>query len=286
MDPSSSPTRNPRRRALVAVLGVFALLGSAMPALAVDPVDRRPDALRRAPQPAPPIGHDVSWPQCNDPEMPAQFDFAIVGINRGRVHSENPCLRDQLEWAGEAVDLYMNTANPGPDRSGFWPSGQSRPRPCDTRRSPGDDTPNCAYLYGWNAAADAYARALGAFVDVGWVDEDVDRLPEAVGWWLDVETANSWRGNRGLNVASLHGSVDYLESMGVAEVGFYSTPLLWWRVTSGTDDFEDYPAWHAGGHSRDEAERRCAQHVAFTGGELRMVQWIEGGIDTNLACTD
>ena len=71
--------------------------------------------------------------------------------------------------------------------------------------------------------------------------------------------------------------------MDVAEVGFYSTPLLWWRVTGGTDDFADYPAWHAGARNRADAEDRCDRD-AFTGGELRMVQWVEDGLDRNVRC--
>ena len=321
MHPRPLPFRPLRRRALAVAYGILAALAVSMPALAVEPIDARdPETLPRSvrepspsppvprplappvlltpspsptptlaptPPPAPPvdpIGLDVSWPQCNDEEMPAEFGYAIVGVNRGRVHSENPCLRDQLAWAGPDVDIYMNTANPGPNHSEFWPVGQSEPRICAARDLPDDDTEDCAYLYGWNAAADAYARVLAAFVDLEWADADDERLPDDITWWLDVETANSWRLDRSLNVASLHGSVDFLESMDVSEVGFYSTPLLWWRVTGGTDDFADYPAWHAGGRTQEEAERRCARHEAFTDGELRMVQWIEDGIDTNLLC--
>ena len=221
----------------------------------------------------------MSWPQCND-ELPESFGFAVVGVNRGRTYSENDCLTAQLEWAGRDADLYLNTGNPGPDHSRFWPVGQDDPVACDRID---DDTHECAYLYGWNAAADGYARVLAAHVALGWADENADRVPGDATWWLDVETANSWRGDRSLNVATLHGAVDFLESMDVGEVGFYSTPLLWWRVTRGTEDFADYPAWHAGARSLDGAEARC-ERDAFTGGELLMVQWIENGLDHNLRC--
>jgi len=243
-------------------------------------------APRPAPRPAPPrtpvvepVGLDVSWPQCND-ELPASVAYAIVGVNRGRTYSENDCLAAQLEWAGEDADVYLNTGNPGPHHSRFWPSGTSGPVTCSRRD---DDSHECAYLYGWNAAADGYARVLAAHVALGWADADADRVRTEGTWWLDVETANSWRGDRSLNVATLHGAVDFLESMDVEEVGFYSTPLLWWRVTHGTDDFTDYPAWHAGGRTRSGAEDRCDDD-AFTGGELRMVQWVEDGLDRNLRC--
>ncbi|HEX7197378.1 MAG TPA: hypothetical protein VF364_11170 [Candidatus Limnocylindria bacterium] len=236
-----------------------------------------------APTPAPP-GYDVSYPQCGK-ELPRSFSFAIVGVNGGRVHSENRCLGpgddpSQLEWAGRSVELYANTGNPGPQLSRYWPRGQAEPRPCDPRGSA--DTVDCAYDYGWNAAAHAYRVALDAFVGLDWADEDADRIPGDPAWWLDVEDANSWRTDRSLNVAALEGAVAFFESMD-AEVGFYSTPRLWDRITGGTDAFAAYPAWHAGASNRQDAMDRCDDE-SFTGGELSMVQWVENGIDANIRC--
>lgn len=242
-----------------------------------------------APTPAPePIGHDISYPQCGEP-YPDPLAFAIVGVNRGRVFSTNPCFApgeepSQLEWAGRDAELYFNTGNPGPRASRFWPSGQTEPRPCDTRRAPGEDTIDCAYVYGWNSAAAAYTSALAAFVELDWADADAERLPGDVTIWLDVEPANSWRNDRALNRAALEGAVAYLESAGVERIGFYSTPRLWNRITGGSDLFDEYPAWHAGARDRADAERRCREERAFTGGELAMVQWVEDGFDLNIRC--
>lgn len=300
-----------RRRVLVLTLGVFALLGvAAAPVAAVEPVDARDPApvLRRgpppepteAPTPTPTViparlatldsdapGYDISWPQCGDP-LPEAISFAIVGVNGGRVYRPNPCLGigeddSQLEWAGPQTDLYLNTGNPGPDRSNYWPHGHAAQRECDTAAHPGADTADCAYLYGWNAAADSYRIALEAFIALEWAEPDADRVPGERTWWLDVEVANTWRLDWSLNVATLQGAVDYLESMDVTEVGFYSTPLLWWRVTGGTDAFADNPAWHAGALDQAEAEGQCDDD-AFTGGELRIVQWVENGLDHNHRC--
>ena len=287
--------------------GVLALLGvAAAPVAAVEPLDGRdpkptapatpPPAPSVAPTPAPsvtptpapdPLGFDVSWPQCGD-TLPATLAFTVVGVNGGRVHSPNPCLvveggAGQLEWAGQDVQLYANTGNPGPELSSFWPNGQTTPRECDTATTPGADTADCAYDYGWNAAADSYRRALDAFIELGWAAPDATQLPGERTWWLDVETANSWRIDWSLNVAALQGAVDYLESMSVTEVGFYSTPLLWWEVTGGTDAFAEHPSWHAGALDRADAEDRCDED-AFTGGELRMVQWVENDLDLNYRC--
>jgi hypothetical protein len=236
-----------------------------------------------SPTPAPP-GYDISYPQCGD-EYPEEFSFAIVGVNGGRVHSENPCFGpgddpSQLKWAGRDVELYANTGNPGPALSRYWPRGQAEPRPCDPRGSA--DTPECAYDYGWNAAAHAYAVALKAYVDLNWANGDATRIPGDPAWWLDVEDANSWRGDRSLNVAALQGAVAYLESRG-ADVGFYSTPRMWDRITGGTDYFAEYPAWHAGASNLADAKERC-DDASFTGGELRLVQWVEDGFDANVRC--
>ena len=242
------------------------------------------------PEPAPDHGFDVSWPQCGD-ALPEAFAFAIVGVNGGRVYTENPCLgpdgeqKGQLVWAGREVELYANTGNPGPRDSGHWPDGQEEPRPCgDAGADSNPDSADCAYVYGWNAAADSYRSAVEGFVAAGWADPGAPRLPWPTTWWLDVETANSWRMDWRLNVAALQGARDYLESVDVASVGFYSTPLMWWRITGGTDAFAEHPAWHAGADSLEDARRRCETDEAFTGGELVMVQWLEDGLDHDLRC--
>lgn len=253
-----------------------------------------PPTRSAAPTPTPdrdPVGYDISYPQCGD-EYPDAFDFAIVGVNGGRVYDINPCFgtdgRDasQLEWAGRDAELYFNTGNPGPQVSRYWPDGDDEPRECETGVNPGRDTYECAFNYGWNAAEHAYEAALAAYVDLGWVDADDERLPGEVTIWLDVEEANSWRGDHALNVAALEGAVAYLESTDTQRVGFYSTPRLWGRITGGTDAFADHPAWHAGARDRADAERRCGEEQGFTGGELAMVQWIEDGLDHNVRCAD
>ena len=110
-------------------------------------------------------GYDISYPQCGGP-FPASPAFGIVGVNGGRVFSPNPCLGTgavmaELAWAGgTSVQLYANTGNPGPALSTHWPTGQTSPRACNTATSPGADTADCAYDYGWNGAADSYQAAV------------------------------------------------------------------------------------------------------------------------------
>ena len=238
-----------------------------------------------------PVGVDVSYPQCGQ-DLPAAAGFAIVGVNGGRVYDVNPCFApggdhpSQLEWAGRNAELYFNTGNPGPRLSRHWPWGTDHPRECETPSIFEVDSLDCAFNYGWNAAQHAYAVALAAYAELGWVDEAAEQLPDQVTIWLDVEEANSWRRDRGRNVAALEGAVAYLESMDVRRVGFYSTPRLWDRITGGTDAFAEYPAWHAGASDRADAERRCVEDDAFTGGRLAMVQWVEDDLDHNVRCDE
>lgn len=255
----------------------------------------RPSATPRpssTPEPTPlptpeptPVGYDISYPQCGGP-FPQDVSFAIVGVNGGRVYSANPCLGtgsgpSQLEWAGPEAQLYANTGNPGPRVSRFWPGDADGPQRCEAAEP---DSLACDYVYGWNAAEYAHDVALDAYVDLGWAGADDERLPGAVTWWLDVEAANSWRADPTRNVAALQGMVDALTALGAAEVGFYSTPRLWDRITGGTDAFAAHPAWLAGASDVEDAADRCATEAAFTGGELRLVQWVADGFDANLRC--
>jgi hypothetical protein len=235
--------------------------------------------------PSLPIGYDISYPQCGA-ALPSYVAFGIVGVNGGRVYAPNPCLapeaveQSQLAWAGRDAALYANTANPGPEHSDYWPTGQTLPRICSTDDP---DSVDCAYDYGWNAAADSYASALAAYVALGWADAGVTRIPAANRWWLDVEVANSWRSDVERNVAALQGAVDYLESMEVASVGFYSAPRMWQKITGGTDAFVDHPSWTAGASTLAQAETVC-ERPGFTGGRVEMAQYFANGFDANHRC--
>jgi len=150
-------------------------------------------------------GYDVSYPQCGT-TLPSRPLFAIVGVNNGRPWNDNPCLAGEYTWArtstsARPVGFYMNTANPG-TLSSHW-GNPATPKSCNPLMS---DDPNCAYDYGWNAAAEAMA----------WASSQTGTASGP--WWLDVETANSWSANTAVNNADLQGSVDYLKQNG-ASVG-------------------------------------------------------------------
>jgi hypothetical protein len=239
------------------------------------------------PPPQTGIGYDISYPQCGG-AYPTNPAFGIVGVNGGIVFKANPCLGagskpSQLAWAGPNAQLYANTGNPGPQLSSHWPTGQTTPRECATRANPDPDTADCAYDYGWNAAANSYATAVAAYVSLGWAPAGSTRTPVANHWWLDVETANSWRDDPALNVAALHGAVDYLVSVGAASVGVYSSPRMWSQVAGGSPEFAALPSWVASASTLKGAKTGCGG-PGLTGGPIQLTQYLSNGYDADYPC--
>jgi hypothetical protein len=221
-------------------------------------------------------GYDISWPQCGS-AYPANPAFGIVGVNRGIVFSPNPCLASEIQWAGgSAAQLYANTGNPGPALSSHWPTGQTSPRFCDPANT---DSADCAFDYGYNAAANSYATAVSAFQSLG-----LSTTPAASTWWLDVETSNSWRTNVALNVAALQGEAYYFTSVAhVARLGIYSTSYQWGVITGGSTAFGAYPSWIAGVGNLKNAQSHCAG-TDFTGGGIALAQYAYNGFDADILC--
>lgn len=258
----------------------------ALPSWAPAPVDLSPvRAVTGQPAADDPIGYDISFPQCGG-RFPSGAAFAIVGVNGGRAFTVSPCLGagagpSQLEWAGIDAQLYLNTGNPGHELSKApWPTGQMVPRFCD----PDDpDSADCAYDYGWNAAAHAYETAVDAYVSVGWAEPGSEWTPVANWWWLDVETGNSWSDEADLNVASIQGTIDYLETREVAGIGIYSVGPMWEEITGGTDAFASYANWVAGATTINGARRTCIG-AGFSGGPVLLTQYTHDGFDANHRC--
>jgi hypothetical protein len=272
-------------RLLIAPILSVALLSTFAGAVTAH-VERTDAQDARQKPPPPTVGYDISYPQCGG-SYPANPAFGIVGVNRGIVFSGNPCLgsggSSQLTWAGLHAQLYANTGNPGPQLSSHWPSGQTSPRSCTTASNPDPDTADCAYDYGWNAAADSYARAVAAYISLGWADPGATQTPVANHWWLDVETANSWRDNTSLNVAALQGAVDYLTSVGAGSVGIYSSPRMWSRVVGGSAAFATLPSWVAGASTFKGARNGC-NGPGLTGGPIQLTQYLSNGFDADYVC--
>ncbi|MEP6680827.1 MAG: hypothetical protein ABJB65_05050 [Chloroflexota bacterium] len=270
-------------------LPVLALALLAFPSLAAAAgpisvqIDERPTTVRSSSPSSSSSSsgtvYDISYPQC-DVRYPRDPAFGIVGVNGGIVFSPNRCLASQIVWAGAGAQLYANTANPGPQLSTHWPTGQTTPRTC----SAGDpDTRDCAYDYGWNAAADSYRTAVDAYVALGQALAGATRTPAAKTWWLDVETGNSWRNDSARNVAVLQGAVAYLRSVEVAGVGFYSTGYQWGQITGGSQAFAVHASWVAGAQTLRTAKRFCSGS-GFTGGPIVLTQYIASGFDADYRC--
>jgi hypothetical protein len=221
-------------------------------------------------------GYDISWPQCGG-AYPVNAGFGIVGVNRGIVFSLNPCLASEVGWAGNAkAQLYANTGNPGPSLSSHWPTGQTTPRWCDPTNA---DSADCAFDYGYNAAADSFQDAVNAFASLG-----VATSPAASHWWLDVETSNSWRTDTALNVAALQGEASYLTSVArVAKLGIYSTQYQWNQIAGGSKAFVANRSWVAGVGGEKNARSKCGG-AGFTGGGVELAQYAFAGFDADLAC--
>lgn len=240
-----------------------------------------------------PAGNDVSSPQCSS-ALPRHSTFGIVGVNDGIAWSQNPCLGSEYAWARALAGspaFYMNTANPAPHSSHYWPQSQtSDPALCKDATTV--DDPGCAYDYGWHTAADALATASR-------VTSSADALGHT--WWLDVEIANTWNGTSSANAADLQGSIDYLRSRGVPTVGIYSTSYQWGQITGGysvatqasyaqawAPEFTSpsgigrSPDWVAGAPGSRQAPAYCKQ--SFTGVAVRLVQYPSGGFDADYSC--
>jgi hypothetical protein len=225
------------------------------------------------------LGYDISYPQCPTGAEGPNPSFGIVGINDGIVFTGNPCLPRQYVWALTSsapaqshIDFYMNTGNPGPATSRHWPApGTSSPRSCD-----GSWSNDCAYDYGWAAAQDAYARAVAV------AGASTPRIP----WWLDVETANSWSTDTASNAATLEGTLDGLRSLGVSQLGIYSSSADWGTIVgepSGSGGaFAGLPNWRPGAQSLQDAPSWCTRTV--TGGRVKLVQFQSSGLDADFVC--
>ena len=218
-----------------------------------------------APRASTGTGYDVSYPQCGV-DLPSRPAFAILGVSDGRAYGDNPCLAAEYGWAvtsRRAVGFYMNTGNPGAASTRVDWYGQTGPQPCSM-----DNEAGCAYDYGAGAAQRAFDYA-----------QSQTGVAAAGGWWLDVETSNSWSTDTSLNLAALQGSIEVLQAQGVT-VGIYSTGYQWGQITGGAAP--GLPSWVAGAQNAHTAPTLCGS--SFTGGPVRYVQYSSQGLDADYAC--
>lgn len=248
-------------------------------------------AQAAAPQVGPPLlpgtqGADVSFPQC-DGFLPLGQAFAVIGVNDGLATTTNPCLTEQLLWAATSTGvtaqpgtaLYVNTANPGL-QAGWWPS-ENRTRAGDAVANPYGTCAHtvgapCSYVYGYSVAADdTHLRGIDPAQAADYR------------WWLDVETGNSWNLDTRSNAAVLEGMVDAFAAVG-ARAGIYSSRQQWnWIIgTPPTGSpLNGLPSWIAAGTvSGRAAQEACSVSPLTPGGQVSMVQFIDGDFDADVSC--
>lgn len=214
-------------------------------------------------------GNDISYPQCGVASPAGAFN--IVGVNGGYpfVHY-NPCLGDQYRSSPHAA-LYINT---GYDPLYTQVDGQHTTPECLTRSAaiPGSAEQKAAWAVGCSEASRsiAYAASQG--------------VANPRGWWLDVETENSWSStDLSLNQHTVQGIVDTLHRTSTAAVGIYSTGYQWHKIVGDLPVTGVRANWVAtGSPSAEEAHGRCG--TGFSGAPVWLVQYNEGGFDTNYVC--
>jgi hypothetical protein len=243
---------------------VIAALSAAVALVSAGPATAAPRSAALT------VGYDVSYPQCGG-RLPRDPAFGIVGVSDGLAYGQNPCLAEQYAWALRAPvapAFYMNTGNPGTGTTRTDWYRQDGPEACSEANEPG-----CAYNYGWFAAEAAFEFAASQSNLAAATNAD---------WWLDVETANSWSSDAALNVVDIQGSIDFLTSK-VTTVGIYSTGYQWGQITGGAQLGATTPNWVAGALNANEAPALCSPS-GFSGGAVRYVQYVTGGLDANYAC--
>lgn len=236
-------------------------------------------------------GADVSWPQCDGP-LPSGQAFGVVGVNGGLGNTTNPCLDQELAWAAAspgasgqpAASLYVMAQDPGLLAS-WWPvSNQLKdgtavtPPPqygtCGSSEGGvlGEESAACAYVYGYDMAAEDLARGVAD--------------PAAHRWWIDVETTNTWALAPAINSADIEGMVAAFQAAG-APVGIYSTPYQWLLIagaTPSTSPLADLPTWVADTGDVTAAQANCYTRGLTPGSTVTLAQYQAGGFDRDLAC--
>lgn len=205
--------------------------------------------------------------------------FGIVGVDSGNpfisaTHPGNPCLADEYAHTPNPA-LYVNT---GYDPSYEQPDHTTADCTAKSQSTPGDAAHQRAWAVGCSEAQKdlAYVASLG-IVNRG-------------GWWLDVETGNSWCGQHGvvcdlsLNQGSIQGLIDTLMNNGASPVGIYSNHYLWSVIVGGNPVHGQTADWYATGQTTAKAAAPyCSSAYSFTGDPVKLAQFVDS-VDRDYAC--
>ena len=205
--------------------------------------------------------------------------FGIVGVDSGHpfissINPGNPCLADEYAHTPNPA-LYVNT---GYDPSYEQPDHTTADCTTRSQSTPFDAAHQRAWAVGCSEALKdlAYVASL-AIVNRG-------------GWWLDVETANSWCGQHGvscdlsLNQYSIQGLIDTLLSNGAAPVGIYSNNYLWSVIMGGHTVHGQTADWYATGQTTAKAASAyCTRAYSFTCDPVELAQFVTS-VDRDYVC--
>ncbi len=206
-------------------------------------------------------GFDISTFQCSS--LPSgDHQIGIVQVDGSSSGNTNPCLQEELSWAGGGLNLYTYLT--------YATSDTNEPG-CN-----GDTSCNAGYQAGTFAYTDAAAAGAGS---------------TATPWWLDVETADAnWSGNLAENAQFVQGALNALhESEGIADVGIYASPGVWNGIVG--DYQPDVPYWMADYLSPSSGPNSCADigrwqsmGEQLPSGPLEIVQYDSEQYDEDYAC--
>jgi len=224
-------------------------------------------------------GFDIGYLQCGT--VYPSGAFGIVGVDSGwpfisSLHPGNPCLASEYAYAPSA-GLYVNT--------GFDPSytdSNHTTADCATSSANVAGTPN--QQAAWAAGCSEAEKDLAYVGSVG--------ITNPSGWWLDVETANSWCGQNGtnctdlsLNQYTIQGLVDTLAANSTATIGIYSNSFQWSSIVGTLPVSGAAADWYASGlRNGKHARAYCGTGDSFSGAPVSIVQYVTSSTDRDYAC--
>jgi hypothetical protein len=244
----------PTRRLLAIATVLSAVVATALLPVAAEASGQYPTGR---------TGIDISYPSCSR-AIPANEPFGIVGVNGGRVYTDNPCAAAEAH-AFKNVSIYVNT---GLYTGGTYFAQAMKYGGCATR-----DLSCGAYWYGYLAGLEAVRYAKS------------QKLDGAATWWLDVEAMNDWNASTALNDRSIIGehqaiadSTPATATKPRAVIGVYARAGEWATITGGGLAPHHWPVWYATGLTKQtitQLARYCTK--SFTASTVQIVQWIGPG---------
>jgi hypothetical protein len=258
-------------------------------------------------------GSDASWPGCTPPHgatrtMPLAVRpaFVVVGVNDGLPGTASACIARESTWADTTTGgssaarlaYYVMAADPWTKPELKWVTHPGWPTSnrvdgvtvavpaafastaTGTTCRGGHREQACAYVYGW-----AMARFAAAIPGL--------RSPTHHRFWIDVEAERTWSDDQRFNQAVVEGMATAFTAPssrgGVgATTGIYADHSEWTRIIGrlrAGSPLDRLDEWLAIGRSTEAQAVDALLHgwPITANGRIRMVQWVDGRIDRDIA---